>query len=237
MHKPPPGVAGFQGNNRAGTPANKTDVLPRPGPQVSSQKQKTKSPLAPVQAVQLSTPVTRSAPPVYRPMEKLASSAQPQASPTQKAAIVAGKSSPHLSRTLQLSKYIPPSRRAGATASAGMAYRPPGKAGQLAAWLDNTPNLQVYRVFGIKPNGDQVVELGQRIRMDGQFRCVRYNIHNANTAHPILGSIWMEGIGGVSVNAQDNPKRATLVAIWRAALAPPAPAPPAPEIDISGFFD
>lgn len=101
-------------------------------------------------------------------------------------------------------------------------------------WLDNTPNLQVYKVFPIKRNGDQVVELGQRIKMDGEFRCVRYNIHRANTSSATLGSIWMEGIDDVALNAQDNPKHGTLVAIWRAALNPPAPAP---EISIEGFFD
>lgn len=220
MGKPPPGIGDSRTNQRAVPPLSAARMGSQPKPGLLALKPAIKS--VPTTHRVSATPL---GPPVYRPTVQRASSTHRKISPAY----------PHPASVIQPSKYVPPSMR-GAAPSSGSAYRPPGKAGDLVAWLAATPNLQVYRVFPIKDNGDQVVELGQRINIDGAFRCVRYNIHRADTAKPILGSIWMEGIRNVSVNAQDNPKRATLVQIWRAALNPPAPAP-APEIDIAGFFD
>jgi hypothetical protein len=116
-------------------------------------------------------------------------------------------------------KYVPPhlrNKNSGTTATTTGTLMPMAlqEATALRDWLNGLTTISGI-LLG-RHGKDDTMQLGERITINSMTRNVRYNVHPGG----VLGSTWIEGVYGVSINAQDNTRASTLLDLWRTATAP-----------------
>lgn len=116
-------------------------------------------------------------------------------------------------------KYVPPhlrNKNSGTTATTTGTLMPMAsqEATTLRDWLNGLPTISGI-LLG-RHGKDDTMQLGERITINSTTRNVHYNVHPGG----VLGSTWIEGVYGVSINAQDNTRASTLLDLWRTATAP-----------------
>lgn len=113
-------------------------------------------------------------------------------------------------------RYVPPQKRAGAAPAAAAAAAVPLHREQgrpLYNWLNGAGALSLSRV--VNQAGDYVtLELVEQAHIGGAGRLIQFNVHDYFGAHPTLGSVWANGVYHCELNAQENPRRATMLQLW-----------------------
>jgi hypothetical protein len=117
-------------------------------------------------------------------------------------------------------KYVPPhlrNKNTGTAATSGTLMPMTSQsATDLRDWLNGLTTITAVLLGRF--NGDDRMQLGERITISNMNRHVRYNVHPGG----VLGSTWMEGVANVSINGQDNPRATTFLQLWQTATAPTA---------------